>query len=273
MTELRATAADGVPLTALDDGSGPVLLLVHGGAERPASWERVTELLAGDFRVVRFARRIYVPGARVPPHYSVATEAADILAVAERLGGGPLLLCGHSSGAVAALEAALREPSVCAGLVLYEPPVLAGDLVGAEPARRARRALEAGDAREALRIHLREIAQETEAVTDGILARSVPSDAFTARVAAGLADVDALDALGVGVERYARLGLPVTLVQGDRSPAHLHRRLAALARVLPRARVVTLAGQGHTAHRTGPRALASVLREAARRAFPDATPR
>ncbi len=266
MAELVATSVGGTPITALDDGEGPPLLLVHGGGGGTASWDGVIRSLADGFRVVRIARRIYVPGATTPPYYSTAVEAADILAIAGLLGRPPLL-AGHSSGAVAALEAAVRAPEALAGLFLYEPPVSTRSLAGGEAARRARAAFEAGDAREAMRIHLRYIVREPADLVETMVADPKARAAFTAKAAAGFADIDALDALGVGVERFRRLHVPTTLVQGETSPAHLRERLADLATALPDARIVTLAGQGHTAHLTAPAELAEAIREAAARVF------
>lgn len=263
MAELRATSVDGAPVTALDDGTGPALILVHGGAEGPGRWDRVTRELVDDFRVVRVARRIYLPGAAVPPTYSVALEAADVLAVAG-LVDGPRLLVGHSSGAVAALEAAVRAPEALSGLLLYEPPVPTRSLVGPEVTRRGRAALAAGDVGEAMRIHLRDVAQEPEELVAKLTSDPRARAVFAAKAAAGFDDIDALDALGTGVARYRRMEVPTTLVQGDRSPARIRRQLADLASALPNARVVTLAGQGHIAHRTAPEAMAHAIREAAR---------
>lgn len=253
-------------VTALDDGAGPPLLLVHWGGGSAGCWDGVIRSLAGDFRVVRIARRVYVPGASVPPGYSMAVEAADVLTIA-RLLGRPVLLVGHSSGAVAALEAAVQSPERLAGLVLYDPPVPTRSLVGGTAARRAREALAAGNPREAMRIHLRDISQEPAELVETLIANPKALAVFTAQATGALADTDAIDALGVGVDRFRRLGVPTTLVEGERSPLHLRERVADLADALPNARVVTLAGQGHAAHLTAPDMLADTIREAAERAF------
>ncbi|MFG3496058.1 alpha/beta fold hydrolase [Streptomyces sp. NPDC047928] len=266
MAELLARSADGAPITALDDGNGPTLLFVHWGGGAATSWDGVTRSLIDDFRVVRVARRIYVPGASVPPGYSMAREAEDVLAIAGLL-DPPVLLVGHSSGAVAALEAAVRAPTMWAGLCLYDPPVPTRTLVGAEAARRAREALAAGDPREAMRIHLRDIAREPAELVDRLIGNPQTLAALSRKAAAGFADIAAIDALGVGVDRFRQLDVPTTLVEGERSPAHLRERLADLAVTLPNARVVTLVGQGHSAHLSAPDALADAVRKAAEWAF------
>jgi pimeloyl-ACP methyl ester carboxylesterase len=53
---------------------------------------------------------------------SMAGEVADVLAVASAV-HERILLVGHSSGAVVALEAAIASPEAFAGLVLHERPV------------------------------------------------------------------------------------------------------------------------------------------------------
>ena len=82
MTELRAVADDGRSLTALDDGSGPNLLVVHPGGGDATTWDGVTRRLIGEFRVVRIRRRIYVPGTGIELPHPMATEAADIVTLA-----------------------------------------------------------------------------------------------------------------------------------------------------------------------------------------------
>jgi pimeloyl-ACP methyl ester carboxylesterase len=67
--------------------------------------------------------------------------------------------------------------------------------------------------------------------------------------AAQITDDEAIESLGVGLDRYARLDLPVLLLGGAKSPARLRARLDALAAVLPRLEeLVVLEGQGHMAN-------------------------
>ncbi len=269
MTELRVLAPDGVPLTALDDGdSGPTVLVVHPGGRGPESWDEVARLLTEGFRVVRIRRRIYEPGVRIGRDHSMAVEAADVLAVAESLtAAGPVLLVGHSSGAVAALEAALRDPSPFAGVVAYDPPIPTRSLLVGEAGPRARAALDAGDPAEAIRIHLRTITGLPDEVVAGALTDPHVQALIATHAEAQIVEDEIIDALGLGVDRYGALRLPVTLLQGERSFPHLHERVADLAAVLPDARVVTLPGQGHGANSDAPEELAEEIREAAKGVF------
>jgi len=80
-------------------------------------------------------------------------------------------------------------------------------------------------------------------------------------LAAGqISDDIALESLGVGIGRYAHLGVPALLLGGAKSPEHLHVRLDALARVLPRLEsVVILKGQGHIANARAPAKVARII--------------
>lgn len=264
MTELLVSSGDGRPVTALDEGSGPNLLVVHPGGGAVTTWDGVAARLVDDFRVVRIRRRIYVPEADIALPHSMSIEASDIVAVAGLL-EPPVLLVGHSSGAVAALEAALLDPSAFAGLVLYEPPMPTKELTAGTAGPRARAALDRGDPVEAMRIHMRDIVRMPANMVEAMFADQRARAAFSTYAAPQIADNEAIDALGVGVDRFATLGIPTTLVAGELSPAHLRERLADIATVLPDARIVTLAGQGHTAHLHAPDTLADTIREMARR--------
>ncbi|MFC9618540.1 alpha/beta fold hydrolase [Streptomyces sp. NPDC056930] len=99
----------------------------------------------------------------------MAVEAADIVAVAGLL-KPPVLLVGHSSGAVAALEAALLAPFAFAGLFLHEPPMPTRELVAGLAGVRARAALDADDPVEAVRIHRRDIVRMPAGAVDAMSA-------------------------------------------------------------------------------------------------------
>jgi pimeloyl-ACP methyl ester carboxylesterase len=84
--------------------------------------------------------------------------------------------------------------------------------------------------------------------------------AAVATVAVEHADLAAVQALGVDIDRYAGLSLPITLIEGELSPGELRGRVADLGAVLPHAQVITLPGQGDAAHLRAPEQLAAVVR-------------
>jgi pimeloyl-ACP methyl ester carboxylesterase len=248
----------GHPIPVTDEGQGPAVLLLHPGSADRSSWAGVAAALTGRFRVLRFDRWIDLGGA-----LAVAAAArrgpGDPEGVPRSAGERPLLV-GHSSGAVVALESALAAPSAFRAMVLYEPPVAVDEPLGGEALRRARAALDAGDPDRAIAIHMREIAGVPRLMVATM--RRVPPVWRVVRghAAAQITDDEAIESLGVGVGRYARLDLPVLLLGGTRSPAHMRERLDALAEVLPRLEeVVVLEGQGHMANLRAPGEVAAVI--------------
>jgi pimeloyl-ACP methyl ester carboxylesterase len=57
----------------------------------------------------------------------------------------------------------------------------------------------------------------------------------------------------------SRIEQPVLMINGSQSPAHLGRRTAALAAVLPHGCQVSVTGQGHGAYQGDPAVLAAAI--------------
>lgn len=261
MTELEVRTPTGI-VSASSQGSGPVLLVVHPGGQDASTWGNTADLLECDFQVVRLRRRIYDAGSVPAQPHSMRAEAADLLALTAAL-PGPIVAVGHSSGAVAVLEAALAPAAPFAGVVAYEPPMPVDSSVAGAAQARASAALRSGDPVEAMRIHLQDIVGLPTAMVDEMLTDG-PTRATLAAVAAGqLADNAAIDGLGVGIARYAGLQIPVVLRLGELSPSHLRERSEALSETIPHARTVTMPGTGHLAHLDHPALLAATVRDAA----------
>jgi hypothetical protein len=110
------------------------------------------------------------------------------------------------------------------------PPVAVTGPLGGDALRRARAALDAGDPDEAIAIHSRDIVGSPP-LTVAVMRLLPPVRQAMRRYAAGqIADDEALESLGVGLDRYAGLDLPVLLLGGARSPARLRAGLDAPGR-------------------------------------------
>lgn len=247
-------------VSVVEQGAGPTVLIVHGGSGDVTAWAPVAERLAGGFRVLRYTRPIY--RLDPPPNGARAAlaEVADVLAVA-RWASAPVLLVGHSSGAVVALEAVLAAPATFRGLALYEPPLdVTHSPAGADALRRARAALDAGSPAEAMGIHLTDLVGMPVDLVDRILAYPEARAFFVGFAAGQIADNEMLDALPEGMDRFATVALPTLLICGENSPAHLLDRSRALADALPHPpQQVVLAGQAHGAQREDPDAVAAAI--------------
>ena len=110
------------------------ILIVHPGGGSSSSWRRVAELLAADFRVVRFDRRPYrIPGA-ADRGTTIADEVSDVAGSSpqsvSRCCRRALLRAGDRTRSRYRLTSELR------GLVLDETPVAVTTPLGARRSRR-----------------------------------------------------------------------------------------------------------------------------------------
>jgi acetyltransferase/esterase len=109
-------------------GTGPLLLLIHGGNGDPASFAGITPRLAAQRTVLSWVRRGFVrsPLDHPPPDTAgrIAADVADAVALIHAHGGTADVF-GSSSGAIVALELVARHPAVVRTAVVHEPPLLA----------------------------------------------------------------------------------------------------------------------------------------------------
>lgn len=252
---IKVASADGTDVHAFDEGRGPVILVIHPGNDDGTSWRKVAARLSGRFRVVRIVRRQYRLDLPAPCRYSMAREVEDVLALAEVI-GERMVVVGHSSGGVVALEVLAAEPSAFAGAVLFEPPVAIGPPAGSEATDRARSAIAAGQPGKAMQIFVRDVVgmRAADAWMLRVLVTAIPR--MRALAPRQISD---LDGVGLRLDAYARISTPTVLLGGERSPAHLGERLDALAAAIPHASKVILARRDHSAHLKAPGDVARVI--------------
>ena len=148
------TTDDPAGVVYADEGRGPVVLVVHGGLSDESAWAKVAAELTPSFRVVRIRRRLYRTELPADPATDFAREVDDLLALAAEI-GEPVVIVGHSSGAIVALETLARDSGPFRGWVVYEPPlVLDKPIGGATGVADARAALDRGRPGTALRIFI-----------------------------------------------------------------------------------------------------------------------
>jgi pimeloyl-ACP methyl ester carboxylesterase len=137
-------------------GTGRAVLILHGGIDDGSSWRRVAVRLAPRFRVLRLHRRQYRPALKAGSACTMAEEVEHVTALVRAI-AQPMLIVGHSSGAVVALEALVAAPTAFTGAVLYEPPCVIGPPLGGVALARTQAAITARKSGTALAIFLREI--------------------------------------------------------------------------------------------------------------------
>jgi pimeloyl-ACP methyl ester carboxylesterase len=96
-------------------GRGPIVVLIHGGFGDRRMWDAQWEVLARDFRVVRYDHRGFGRSSRPEKPYSAV---ADLLALMDHLGARSASLVGNSMGGTLAIDFTLRHPERVERLVV-----------------------------------------------------------------------------------------------------------------------------------------------------------
>jgi pimeloyl-ACP methyl ester carboxylesterase len=112
-----------------EHGDGEAILFVHAGVFSDWFAPAAASPELEGFRVIRIRRAGYVAGSAPRGHVTLADHAAHCAALLDELGIESAHVCGHSSGALIALQLGLDRPELVQTLVLIEPAPMAS-LVG-----------------------------------------------------------------------------------------------------------------------------------------------
>jgi 2-succinyl-6-hydroxy-2,4-cyclohexadiene-1-carboxylate synthase len=234
----------------------PTLVLLHGFTQTRQSWRRTIAALGGRYR----ALAPDLPGHGLASERRPASFAA-CAAYVRALGGERFTLVGYSMGGRISLFTALALPGLVERLVLVGASAGIADAAEREQRRRADEAL----AERLLSIGVEAFAREwgSQALFAGQPER-VAAAAHADRLrntSSGLAA--ALRGLGTGVmpplwDRLGELAMPVTLVAGERD-ARFREVAGRMAPMIPRSRVVVVAGAGHAVQLEDPGAVAAAI--------------
>ncbi|MFG1927922.1 alpha/beta fold hydrolase [Cryptosporangium sp. NPDC048952] len=96
-------------------GTGPTVVLLHGGLLDHRMWDATVDVLADDYRVIRYDARSH---GRSPSATGDWSPARDLHEVIEATGSSGATLVGLSLGARAAIDFALEWPELVGRLVL-----------------------------------------------------------------------------------------------------------------------------------------------------------
>lgn len=111
--QVKTIEANGLAFGYLEEGSGPLVLLIHGFPDTAHTWDATRPALAAaGFRAVSPFTRGYAP-TEVPADgdYRVKTLAADVVAMIDAFSPDePAIVVGHDWGASAAFGAAITRP-------------------------------------------------------------------------------------------------------------------------------------------------------------------
>ena len=118
--DVKRIAVEGGSLHVEEQGSGPVLLLLHGWSLDARMWTKQFQRLSNIYRVVAPDRRGF-GRSTAPP--GLGYEIQDILDLMDQLGINRCLLWGMSQGGRIAQRFAAEHPDLLTGLILQSAPM------------------------------------------------------------------------------------------------------------------------------------------------------
>jgi pimeloyl-ACP methyl ester carboxylesterase len=226
-------------------GSGLALIYITG-ASCFRSFMPIAQdarAFAREFTVYNYDRRGRGDSGNTLP-WALEREVEDIDAMIDAA-GGEAYLYGHSSGAVLALEAALWLGSKVRKVVLYDASYVhdeAEKVAYGQLSHEVNLLLRDGKNAEAMKGFLKGIGMPRAFVA---LLPFFPGWRTMKALAPTLAYDIALTGDVPPVERAANVAVPTQIIVGQKSPAALHDVANQLARAIPDATFLELAGQDH----------------------------
>ncbi|MES2711496.1 MAG: alpha/beta fold hydrolase [Pseudomonadota bacterium] len=248
----------GLRLNAVDVGSGPPLVLLHGLFGAAQNWGTIQTALAPEHRVISLDLRNH--GAS--PHadsMGYAEMAEDVAATLTELDVPSAAILGHSMGGKVAMTLALTRPALVERLVVADmapaayPPHLRGVVT----------AMQALPVAPGL----------TRRAADAALAATIPEAGLRAFLLQNLR-FDAAPAWRIGLDEIAaampaiegwdppdaQYAGPVLFIAGARSDYIRPDHAGAIAALFPAARHAVVANAGHWIHAENPAGFLDALR-------------
>ena len=245
---------DGTLIAVECAGTGPSLVIVHGGTGDRSRWTPLFPLFASRFSVCAMDRRGHGASGD-SPHYSLQREAEDVAAVVNSRPGTVFLL-GHSYGGVCALEAAFLTDKI-SKLVLYEPPLQ--DLDHSAVVNRMEGMIQKGDREQALVTFLLEIVMISPSEIAAMKTR--PSwPGLLASIESSIRQARALAAYRFDPKRMSTLKVPTLLLTGSETASpQLKQAISGLLDSLRNRSLFVFEGQQHNAMDTVPQQFAETV--------------
>ncbi|MEU1838021.1 alpha/beta fold hydrolase [Micromonospora chersina] len=257
----RITAPDGAGIVVHSTGSGPDLVVVHGGGVTIHEYRRLAARLAARFTVHLYNRRGRADAAPRREPYTVEQEIEDLGAVLAHTGARRAV--GHSYGAFVVLRAALRLP--LERIAVYDAPLrLAGHGLPTAFLDPAEEAVRAGNTARALAIVGAAVNPHSPASKLPLAVRTAICRAFLrtevgrtmgSLVGMTLAESRQIEAYEGPAGEYAGITAETLLISGARAAPYFTEINDLLAAAIPRARTLRVPGSPHNGIAVAPPAL------------------
>lgn len=269
MSELpisRLTVNDGTQIAYGRQGSGPTVILVHGGFLDHRAWGGLQAILvASGHTVVAPDRRGHGSSDPYAPGYDVADDAGDLAQIIAEVTdpGTGVRVIAHSSGCHSALAAAVLTDSID-DLVLYEPSLRRDPFVETETWNRLRDAHGSGNRPRLVELALTEVVGKATGERPPV---PYPPSFWESPFGRLLLE----NALSIPVELEARsrqddsddslrqITIPIKCLIGQKSPPYNREFSDHLSSLNALTQVIELADQDHGTPLSDPGVIAGLL--------------
>jgi pimeloyl-ACP methyl ester carboxylesterase len=257
-TTSSVTSSDGTTIGYRQIGSGPGLLLLHGGIQASQHYMRLAVALADAFTIYVPDRRGRGMSGPYGEQYSITKECEDVEALLTKTGAH--FVFGHSAGGLIALQSALVLPSL-RKVALYEPPLSVHGSVPTSWVKRYERELGQGKLAPAMITAIKglKINRAFTIMPRWLLLLLItllerrekktlkPDDVSMEAIApTGRFDMQLVKEMDAALENFAGMSAEVLLLGGEKSPAFLRDSLSALSQTLPHVKRIQYPGLDHS---------------------------
>lgn len=259
--QIEIKAIGGYDISYIDQGTGPVLVLIHGLGADLSRWREVVDPLSKSYRVIALDLFGFGQSAKPDISYRGQIYVDQVVALLNALDIETATLIGNSMGGWVALLAAEQNPQRISRLVLVAPAFIQGlpDGVSAE-------SLAAGAAPQSeddMRAYLTNVYASPP--TDAATVQRLLREHRTANAGGAIVAISRSLAAGEDAftaKRLAWLRKTTLIIHGDADGIVPMAASETLAELLPNAHLVSIANAGHWPQLEVPEAFLNVLSNA-----------
>jgi pimeloyl-ACP methyl ester carboxylesterase len=258
-TKGTVISRDGTKIGYRQLGSGPGLILVHGGMMGSQNFMRLAESLANQFSVYIPDRRGRGLSSSSVGQFGLLPESEDIQALINQTQAE--FIFGLSSGAIIVLQAAMNQPRL-KKIALYEPPIRVNGTKPMAWVTKYESAMSAGNLGKALIAVVKETSEPSLMtrlpifLSGPLMNAAIRSDAKKAKgddiALEHLIPTMRYDAKIAGesdgiIEKSKDIKAEILLLGGEKSQPYLKSALDQLGQTFPKAKRTKFLGIGHLA--------------------------
>jgi pimeloyl-ACP methyl ester carboxylesterase len=248
----RIMSHDGPGIVVRSVGTGPGIVILHGGGVTEREYHRLARALSDRFTVHLYNRRGRPDSAPLDGTETVATDIGDLATVLEHTGARSVF--GHSGGGFVALRAGLSLR--LERIAVYDPGLSILGRPSSAFVGPFEEAVRAGDYARALTVMSRDTYPDGPAAKLPIGVALLISRAFL-HAPIGRRFAELLPTVPPEVRRiqahdgpasdYAGITAEVLLAAGSRSPRYFAQNCKAVADAIPRGRAIVIPRSSHNA--------------------------